>query len=164
MEPTLASLERQLNAVVTKGMQLEAVLAKLLVREAVTASILRQGGQMSQILMSHVVSVVRAYNVETAKPRFVVVNPGTGRERPGVSLDDLVCECRLSRDFSAFFKSPAGGAAKTRRMIANNPWNLGPSFNVAEQARLLVTNKGLAARLIQEAERSLYGIWNLARR
>jgi hypothetical protein len=95
MEPTLASLERQLDAVVTKGMRLEAVLAKLLVREAVTASILRHGGQVSH-LMSHVAKAVRAHDVDAAKPKFVVIDPDTGRKRPGVTIDDLVCECRLS--------------------------------------------------------------------
>lgn len=158
MKPTLASLERLLDAVVTKGMRLEAVLAEVLVREAVTASVLRHGGRVSQVLIGHVASAVRAYDVDAATPQFVVIDPGTRRERPGVAIDDLVQECRLSRDFSAYFKSPAGGEATTSWPFGNNPWNLGPLFNVAEQARILRTNPGLAARLIQEAEQSLYGI------
>lgn len=113
MEPTLASLERQLDAVVTKGMRLEAVLAKVLVREAVTATILRHGGQVSPILMSHVASAVRAYEVDAATPLFVVIDQDAGRERPGITIDDLVYECRLSRDFSAHFKSTAGGGQKS---------------------------------------------------
>lgn len=154
MTDDLSRLAAQLDAAVAKGRRLEAMLAKVLVRDAVTDSIRRHGGRVVKLLTAHVANAVQARDLEEAKPRFVVVDPETGKDRSGVSVDDLVCEFRRSPDFAGLFGSPEAKDARLGRPLANNPWLVGPSFIATEPARLLRTNAKLAARLSQEAERA----------
>ena len=79
-----------------------------------------------------------------------MIDPETGLERPGMSVDDLIAELRRTPDLSACFGEASGNAKPVKAVIAD-PWRTGPTFNVTEQSKLLRVNPTLAAQLQEEA-------------
>ena len=75
-----------------------------------------------------------------------VIDAGTKAERVGVSVGDLLTEMRSSSDFAGAFDTKLNATTK----LANNPW-CRESENVTAQARMLLRNPGMAARMRREA-------------
>ena len=108
-----------------------------LARDAASDAIKRHGGELNAALLTpHVIGAITIDDVDAERPLVSVVDPETGKPRPGVSVDARCASCRCPRISAPSLENPPqkdSGMSRSRHLLPSTPGS--PAITTMQPSR-----------------------------